>query len=250
MTRAGILRLVLIGGAVAVLETASRMAWIDPVSFLPPSQMVAGAYQVLASGAYAVDIILTLKSVAVAALLAVVIGFLGGAFLFGNPRLRRVVDPLLVSYYAVPIFMFYPFFIIFFGLNRVPLIVLGFLFGIVAMIVNTLNGFERIPRALRKTARLYRLSPINEIRMIVLPASLPYFFTGIKLATVYAFIAVIAGEFILSGDGFGYQIAFAYNNFDNAKMYGLMLLLLLFVGTLNTLLYFWEQRLYKGRVRH
>lgn len=250
MNKAGSIRLALIGVGVAALEGASRLAWIDPVSFLPPSQMIAGAYDILLSGAYTADIFLTLKSVALSAALAVIVGFLCGALLFHCPRLRRVIDPLLASYYAVPIFMFYPLFIALFGLNRAPLVVLGFLFGIVAMIVNTLNGFERIPRALRKTARLYRLSPAQEIRIIVLPASLPYFFTGIKLATVYAFIAVIAGEFILSGDGFGYQIAFAYNNFDNPKMYGLMLLLLVLVGSLNTLLYFCERRLYKGRVAH
>ena len=72
-------------------------------------------------------------------------------------------------------------------------------------------------------------------------------FTGLKLAIVYAFIGVIAGEFVLSGAGFGFQIAFAYNSFDNATMYGLMILLLGLVGGLNMLLYSWERRLYLRR---
>ena len=62
------------------------------------------------------------------------------------PRLRRAIDPLLASYYAVPTFMFYPLFIVLFGLNRWPLVAIGFLFAVVAMMLNTLNGFDRVPR--------------------------------------------------------------------------------------------------------
>ena len=138
-----------------------------------------------------------------------------GVCLFKLPRLRRVVDPLLLSYYAVPIFVVYPVLIVIFGLNRWPLVAIGFLFGVVAMAANTLNGLERVPRVLLRTARAMRMSTIDEIRLITLPASLPFVFTGVKLAVVYAFIAVIAGEFVLAGSGFGFRIAYAYNNFDN-----------------------------------
>jgi ABC-type nitrate/sulfonate/bicarbonate transport system permease component len=71
----------------------------------------------------------------------------------------------------------------------------------------------------------------------------------VKLAIVYSFIGVIAGEFVLSGAGFGFQIAFAYNSFDNPTMYGLMLLLLVLVGSVNMLLYYWERRLYARQGR-
>jgi len=232
---------VLVGG----LELASRLAWIDPVSFIPPSRMAQGAWQLLASGDYTEDILLTLGSAALAVLLAVAAGFVFGVLLFRWPRVRRVLDPLLMSYYAVPIFVVYPILIVLMGLNRWPLIGLGFLFAVVAMAVNTLNGLERVPRVLLRSARALRMSAFDEVRLITLPASMPFVFTGIKLSVVYAFVAIVAGEFVLSGSGFGYRIAFAYNNFDNPSMYGLMLLLLLFVGTLNTLLRMAEARLYR-----
>jgi NitT/TauT family transport system permease protein len=248
MSRVGWLRVAVVTGAVALLEIASRLAWIDPVSFIPPSRMALGAWKLLASGAYLKDILLTLGAAGLSVLLSVSVGFLCGVALFRLPRVRRVLDPLLLSYYAVPIFIFYPMLIVLFGLNRWPLVAIGFLFAFVAMAVNTLNGLERVPQVLLRTARMLRMSRLDEIRLITLPASLPFVFTGIKLSIVYSFIAVIAGEFVLSGAGFGYQIAFAYNNFDNPTMYGLMLLLLLFVGTINLLLHAAEQRLYQRRV--
>jgi NitT/TauT family transport system permease protein len=247
MSRAGRIRLVAVAILVLALEVACRAGWVDPVAVIAPSLMVQGAWRLLASGKYTGDMLLTLSNVAIACSLAVVSGFAGGWLLYALPRLRRAADPLLASYYAVPTFIFYPLFIVLFGLNRWPLVAIGFIFAVVAMALNTLQGFERVPRVLRRTARAMRLSTRQEMLQVVFPSCAPYLFTGLKLAIVYSFIGVIAGEFVLSGDGFGFEIAFAYNSFDNATMYGLMILLLGFVGGLNTILYSWERRLYLRR---
>lgn len=247
-SKPALLRIGLVVGAVALLELASQSGWIDPVSFIPPSEMFIAALDILAEGRYSEDIGLTLSSALASIVLAVIGGFMGGLLLARLPRLRRVVDPLLMSWYAVPIFVFYPMLIVIFGLNRWPLIALGFLFSIVAMAVNTLNGVERIPSVQLRTARMLRMGAVRTTLRVRLPASLPFVFTGVKLVIVYSFIAIIGGEFLLSGAGFGYQIAFAYNNFDNPTMYGLMLILLVFVGTVNMILHTVEHRLYQRRV--
>ena len=209
--------------------------------------MAAGAWKLIVSGRYTEDILLTLGSVALAAALAVVGGFGLGYGLFRLPRLRRALDPLLASYYAVPTFIFYPLFIVLFGLNRLPLVAIGFVFAVVAMAINTLTGFERVPPVLRRTAKALRLSEPATLVQITMPACAPYLLTGAKLVIAYSFIGVIAGEFILSGAGVGHQIAFAYNNFDNPTMYGLMLLLIGFISAFNMLLFAWERRFYRRR---
>ena len=247
ISRAGWIRLLVVALLLLALEGACRAGWIDPVAVIAPSQMIAGAWHLLASGKYTRPILLTLSNVAMAAGLAVATGFAAGWLLYRLPRLRRAADPLLASYYAVPTFIFYPLFIVLFGLNRWPLVAIGFIFAMVAMALNTLQGFERVPRVLRRTARAMRLSTREELVRIVLPSCAPHLFTGLKLSIVYSFIGVIAGEFVLSGAGLGFEIAFAYNSFDNATMYGLMILLLGFVGGLNMLLYAWERRLYLRR---
>ncbi len=127
MTRAGGIRVAVISLAAAGLETACRAGWIDPVSLIPPSRVVAGVYKLLASGEYYADMLLTLQNVGLALLISIAFGFLGGLVIHRLPRLRRAIDPLLASYYAVPTFMFYPLFIVLFGLNRWPLVAIGFL---------------------------------------------------------------------------------------------------------------------------
>jgi NitT/TauT family transport system permease protein len=161
--------------------------------------------------------------------------------------LRRAVDPFLASYYALPFFAFYPLFIVLFGLGRPPIVTIGFLFGVVAMIIATLNGLDRIPSVLIRTARVYRMRPLTTALQVKLPSAAPHLFTGVKLAVAYSFIGVIAAEFIMSSSGLGYAIAYAFNNFDNRTMYALMLFVIVLVTLVNGLLHGWEQRLLRRR---
>jgi NitT/TauT family transport system permease protein len=130
-----------------------------------------------------------------------------------------------------------------FGMNSIPLIIMGFLSAVVAMIINTLNGLDRVPRAFRKTARVLQMGRVSTVCLIILPAATAHIFTGVKLAVAYAFIGVIAAEFILSGGGLGYQISFAYFAFDNETMYALIVLTLALVTVINLSLFAWEKRL-------
>ncbi|MCA1972498.1 MAG: ABC transporter permease [Caenispirillum sp.] len=240
-------RLAVVFGLILALEVACRAGAIDRYTLLPPSEMVLGAWEILVRGEAWGDIAFTLRNVAASLVLALVVGFLVGIGLHRLPRLRRAVNPLIASYYAVPVFIFYPLFIVVLGMNALPLIAIGFLFAVVAVVVNTLNAFDRVPRVFFKTARVMGLNRAEEVRRVVLPAALPHLFTGLKLAVAYSFIGVIAGEFILAGAGLGYRIAFAYNNFQSARMYGLMVLLLVFVTAVNLTLHAWEHRIHERR---
>ena len=93
---------------------------------------------------------------ALAFVLSVTVGFALGAIIHALPRVRRAVDPLLASYYSIPFFVFYPLLIALFGLNTIPLIVIGFVFATAAMVISTLNGLDRVPRVMTKTARVLR----------------------------------------------------------------------------------------------
>ncbi|HZP78242.1 MAG TPA: ABC transporter permease subunit [Pseudolabrys sp.] len=243
MTREGWIRLLVVALFIAALEAACRGGLIPRTVLIAPSAMADSLWHLLRSGEYAADIISTLRNVVAASVLSVVLGFALGVGLHALPRLRRAVEPLLASYYAIPTFMFYPVFIVVFGVSPRAIIAIAVLLSIVAMIAGTLTGLDRIPPVLRKTAQILRMSAPTRALLIDLPAAAPHLFTGIKLAFAYAFIGVIASEFILSGSGIGYAIAYAYNNFENRKMYGLMLLVIVLATAANTVLDLIDRRL-------
>ena len=133
MSRAGFLRLLVVGGFVVVLEILCRTGIISRLVLLSPSEMVYHLFRVLASRKADADILDSLTNVLIAVVLSVVGGFAGGAIIHSFPRLRRAIDPFLASYYALPFFAFYPLFIVLFGLGRGAIVAIGVLFGVVAM---------------------------------------------------------------------------------------------------------------------
>lgn len=238
-------RTALIVGAFVALEILCRAEIIDRVTMIPPSEMVVSLWRILATGKFNADIAFTVWNSLAAIVLAVTGGFFLGAVLHTVPRVRRTIEPLLSAYYAVPIFVFYPLLIVAFGVGRASLVAMGVLFGIVAMLVNTMLGLDRVPPAIVRTASIMRLGPWTSLILVRLPAAGPHLVTGVKLAVAYTVIAIVAGEFILTTAGIGKRIAFGYNDFDNATMYGMLVLLLLLVMVVNGALSAWERRLHR-----
>jgi NitT/TauT family transport system permease protein len=245
--RASVARWLVIAGFVLILEILCRTGVIAAQTMIPPSDMVAALYQMVMAGDLNGDALVTFQNVGAAFVIAVASGFAAGIVIHALPRLRRVLEPLFASYYAVPTFVFYPVLLAVLGMGNAPMIAIGTLFGVVAMIVATLNGLDRIPPVLVKTARVMGMSVFATAFRVQLPAIAPYLFTGVKLAIAYAFIGVIAAEFILSGHGLGYAISYAYNNFDNRTMYADMLLIILIVSFINAIFQEWERRILRRR---
>ena len=245
LTKVGVTRAALVAGAFVALEILCRLGTIPRATMIPPTEMVAALWQILRSGRANADIAFTVVNTFAAIVVSVILGFWCGAALHALPRMRRVFEPLLSAYYAVPVFIFYPLLIVFFGVGRTALIAMGAMFGIVAMIVNTMIGLDRVPRVIARTAAALRLGPIRRLLLLRLPAAAPHLVTGIKLAVAYSVIGIVAGEFILATAGIGKRIAFGYQDFDNRMMYGMLLLLLILVMAVNGLLSLWERRLHQ-----
>src|SRR6266581_4744799 len=142
MSKVARAQLAVILGGVALLELLTRAGVIGRLTMIPPSEMAAHLGIMLEAGELNAPMTQTFANVAIAFALAVSIGCLAGVAIHRLPRLRRLADPLLASYYAVPFFVFYPLLIAMLGLNRWPLIAIGFAFAVAAMMIATLNGLD------------------------------------------------------------------------------------------------------------
>ena len=242
----GLLRLLLVGGLVASLEVACRAGWVAPTSVIAPSAMAIAAWGLLASGSVVPDLVATLSRVAVAVVLAASMGVALGFALHGRARVRGAIGPVLSAWYAIPTIMFYPVLLVLFGVGSGAIVAIAVLLAVVAMVVSTLAGLDRVPAVLLRTGLVLGMGWGALAWRVRLPSAAPYLVTGVKLVVAYAFIGVIASEFILSGLGLGYAIANAYNNFDNSTMYGAMLLIVVVVTGVNTAVGAVDRRFRRG----
>jgi NitT/TauT family transport system permease protein len=247
VTRIAHYRALVIAAAVLLLEGLCLAGVIDRLTMPPPHRILYDLVRILVSGSQNAAILKTLTNASIALALALVFGVLTALALHGQRAVRETLEPLFATYYAVPIFAFYPLLIVLMGLGDAPQIGIGFMLGVVAVIVNTLNGLDRVPRVLRKAAQVARLGAIETALSVTLPCAAPHVLTGAKLAVAYSLIGVIGAEFIMSRGGMGYEISFAYTNFDNATMYPLILLVLAVSIAVNAALARWEKALLARR---
>lgn len=241
------LRILVIVAFIGGIELLCRTGIIDNFTMQPPTRIAQDLWKLLAKGALNKAIIKTLTNAAIGLTMAVSIGILTAVIIHRLRLLREALDPLFATYYAIPVLAFYPLLIILFGLGDAPQIIIAFMLGVIAMIVNTLNGLDRVPRVLLKTARIVQMSPVETALRVTLPYATPYVLTGVKFAIAYSLIGIIGSEFIMSSGGMGFEISFAYTNFDNATMYPLIVLILIVSITVNLLVGLWEKRILARR---
>lgn len=236
-------RILAVAVPLALLELACRIGWINALTLPPPSRTAVGLVEILQSGRMNGAMLKTLGNVLTAFAAASVAGIAAGAAIHRLAPLRRLLEPLFSTYYAIPIYAFYPLFIVVFGLGDRPEVLIGFMLAVVAVITATLSGLDGVPGVLLKTARVLRLGPLQTAWSVTLPYATPQLFTGVKLAAAYSFIGVIGAEFIMSQSGLGYEIRYAYDNLDNGVMYPLILLVLMAAMAVNGGLDAWDRAL-------
>lgn len=231
--------------AVAALEIVPRAVLGDAITLIPLSRIVPEFFELLADGELIPHLLSTGGAFVLSFLLAGVTGVPLGYLLWRYEPLKRTLDPYLTTYYAIPIFAFYPLLLAIFGFNILPVVVISWAWAVVAVVLNTAIGFGEVPRVLIKVGQSMNLSRWQLLSRIFFPAAVPYVFTGLKLGMVYSLIGVIASEFVLSTQGLGYLVSYNYTNFRTAAMYSAMFLILFLAILLNWALNSIERRLYE-----
>jgi nitrate/nitrite transport system permease protein len=107
-----------------------------------------------------------------------------------------------------------------------------FITAIWPIIINTAVGVQRIPQDYNNVARVLQLSRQKYFLKILLPAALPYIFTGLKIGIGLSWLAIVAAEMLIGGVGIGTFIWDAYNSAKVSEI----ILALLYVGLVGFML--------------
>lgn len=255
-----IIRWSIIASAAACLEIVTRAGIVRPSRLTPVSDMFLTLWKFFATGdipapflkdtSVAGNFFMTFGEILLSFSLAVLVGVPVGIILWKYKTLARILNPYLVSYYAIPVFALYPVIVSVFGIGLFSITFMGWLMSIVAIIISTTTGFEAADKKIYpKVGQSLRLSRKKIFLWIYLPSATPYIFTGLKLGFIYAIIGVIASEFILSTKGLGHLVAFSYSAFETNIMYASMLLIVIIAVLINDVLMRIEARLYGRQAR-
>ena len=144
----------------------------------------------------------------------------GAGYALGlSPLLERVLSPYILALQIAPKVAFAPLFIMWFGYNAAPKLLVTVLVVFFPILVNVLQSMKTVDRDLVNLARAYDMSRWAIFRKVEFPTSLPSLFAGLRIGATLAVIGVAVGELVGGNTGLGYLITFGEGVANTAMVF-------------------------------
>ena len=197
---------------------------------------------VLASGEYLPDLRVTLTELAIAFAISCICGVTLGYLISRSAYLVSVFEPLLAGIYSVPVILFLPLYVLFFGLGEASKIALGTTISFFPIVLNTIAGFRTVDRIFITAARSMGASDVQMFRHVLLPAALPVMLTGLRIGFTVALLSILGSETIASLAGLGHRIVHLAEAMETARMFAYIAFAVVIAALLNTVVTALERR--------
>jgi NitT/TauT family transport system permease protein len=182
-----------------------------------------------------------------------IIGFVLGS-LFGavcgyalglSPLWEKVLSPYILALQIAPKVAFAPLFIMWFGYNAWPKLIVTVLVVFFPILVNVLQSMRTVDRDLVNLARAYSMGSARIFWKIFFPASMPNLMAGLRIGATLAVIGITVGELVGGETGLGYLITFGEGQANTAMVFDAIALL-----TLIGIVMYWAVAAIEKRVLH
>jgi nitrate/nitrite transport system permease protein len=207
----------------------------------PPSKVIANSWELISNPFYdrgGLDkglfwhLLASLQRVAIGYLLASLAGIGLGVLVGQSVWAMRGLDPIFQVLRTIPPLAWLPLSLAAFREAQPSAIFVIFITAIWPVIINTAVGVRNIPADYTNVARVIRLTPIEYFWKIMLPASVPYIFTGLRIGIGLSWLAIVAAEMLIGGVGIGFFIWDAWNSSQIADI----IVALIYVGLVGFVL--------------
>jgi NitT/TauT family transport system permease protein len=203
----------------ALWELSPRLGLVEP-AFLPPlSTVLSSGWELMKNGQLGSHVQASLSRSMVGFVLAICHAVPLGLAIGWYRRFASVVSPLLEALRNTAALALLPVFILVLGIGESSKIALVVYSCSWPILLNTITAVRNVDPLLIKSARTMGLSPFQLFRKVILPASIPTIFVGVRLAGAYSLLVLVAAEMVGAKAGLGYLIIYAQYNFQIPQMY-------------------------------
>lgn len=203
----------------AIWEVTPRLGIINITFFPPISQVLATWWQLLLSGDLLDHTAASLSRSIGGFALAIVVSIpLGLAIGWWKP-VAEYLNPFLELMRNTAALAILPVFILLLGLGETSKVAIVFYACIFPLLLNTISGVKNVDPLLIKSARSMGLTAVSLFRKVIVPASIPTIFVGIRQAGASSILVLVAAEMVGATSGLGYLIQYAQFSFLITEMY-------------------------------
>ncbi|MEU6238463.1 ABC transporter permease [Kitasatospora sp. NPDC047058] len=231
-----------VGLLLAVWEASPRLGLVDR-TFLPPfSEVLDAWFRLLQSGQLATDTRASLARSLSGFGLAVAVGVPLGLLIGWYRAVADLLSPLLELFRNTAALALLPVFVLILGIGETSKISIVLYACLWPILLNTISAVRTVDPTLLRLARSLGLPPLRLFQKVILPASVPVVFTGIRLAGAVSILVLVAAEMVGAKAGLGYLINASQYNFAIPQMYAGILTVSVIGVAFNQLLVVVERR--------
>jgi ABC-type nitrate/sulfonate/bicarbonate transport system permease component len=196
----------LIAGLLLLWELSARSGLITSSNWPPVSDILRSVGRDLGKGELVSALGGTLYRMAIGFALGAVTGVVLGVLLSLSRLARLTLEPTVELLRPLPIPALIPPLILFLGLDDPMKIAVVAFTVFFPVFVNTLHGALAIEPTYRAVAATFGSSWLTTLSSVLIPATLPYVFAGLRISLGLAFVSVVAAEMVAGDSGIGYYI--------------------------------------------
>ena len=142
-----------------------------------------------------------------------------------SQRFDRFVMPTMLFFQVVPKVAIAPLFLVWFGVGVLPKVLVAFLISFFPIVIDAAVGLRSMSSEMSDLARSMGASRMQVFTRFRLPTSLPYLFSGLKVAATLAIAGAVVGEFVGADKGLGYLLLVTNSNMETALMFATLVAL-------------------------
>jgi NitT/TauT family transport system permease protein len=234
----------------AILIAASLLLWQAAYYFAgaeaiaPPIETVRRLGVLMDGARFWEDARATGVAFVWAGALALAGGLVLGIAIGASRTAHQILTPILSTLYSIPKIMLYPVILLVFGLGLSAKVAFGAMHGFFPVALFAIGAIRNIPPVLLRTGRVLRLSRLDLVRGILLPAALPEIVTGLRIGFSTTLLGTLMGELFASSKGLGFMLIRAMDIHNVPDIMALTLLLFLAATAANTLILAVEKRVH------
>lgn len=206
---------------------------MNPILMSHPTAIALAFIDMLASGELLKELLNSMRAFLAGFAASIVLGVLVGMLMGAYRRFEYAVDPFVNALYATPNVALIPLLILWVGLGLTAKICIVFLVAFFPIAVATYSGVKNISGSLVEIGRVYGASEWQLFQKIILPGSIPFIVTGVRLAVGRGVVGIVVAEFFTAISGLGGLIILYSNRFETDRMF-VPIIVLALMGVLLT----------------
>ncbi|RCX20084.1 NitT/TauT family transport system permease protein/sulfonate transport system permease protein [Anaerobacterium chartisolvens] len=205
-----------------------------PTPFETFKRFIELLYKPVANGTIFIHLLVSLKRVIIAFLIASFAGIFLGVMLGWNKRFNAFFGPIFEILRPIPPIAWIPLVILWFGIGETPKVVIVFIGSFVPIVLNTFSGIKMIDSLLISAGKVLGANERQLLWDVAMPASLPAILAGMKTALGSGWMCVLAAEMVVAKQGVGFLIVRGMESGDSS----LIIVCMIVIGLVSALITF------------